>query len=209
MSELSKIRLNKVLRELNISLDRVIEFLNEKGHEVDARPTTKISNEIYELLLNEFKSDKSDKAETDEVLEVKRKEKEVLRIKQEKIELEKLKIEEEKKIIKASKFIIQKPKQIDKIQLENKEFGSKLNKDGSSKVHEKSDLSLSKNDDLSKNEKENISTPETKEDKNLVTKYKKLSGPKVTGEKLNLEEIDKKQKADDDTTTQDLQNKKD
>ena len=56
MSELSKIRLNKVLRELNISLDRVIEFLNEKGHEVDARPTTKISNEIYELLLNEFKS---------------------------------------------------------------------------------------------------------------------------------------------------------
>ena len=49
MSELSKIRLNKVLRELNISLDRVIEFLNEKGHEVDARPTTKISNEIYEL----------------------------------------------------------------------------------------------------------------------------------------------------------------
>ena len=78
MSELSKIRLNKVLRELNISLDRLIEFLNEKGYEVDARPTTKISNEIYELLLNEFKSDKSDKAETDEVLEVKRKEKEVL-----------------------------------------------------------------------------------------------------------------------------------
>ena len=146
MSELSKIRLNKVLRELNISLDRVIEFLNEKGHGVDARPTTKISNEIYELLLNEFKSDKSDKAETDEVLEVKRKEKEVLRIKQEKIELEKLKIEEEKKIIKASKFIIQKPKQIDKIQLENKEVSSKLNKEESSKVHEKSDLSISKND---------------------------------------------------------------
>ena len=36
MSELSKIRLNKVVREFNISLERVVEFLSSKGHEIDA-----------------------------------------------------------------------------------------------------------------------------------------------------------------------------
>ena len=34
-------RLNKVLRELNISLDRAVEFLSSKGIEIEARPTTK------------------------------------------------------------------------------------------------------------------------------------------------------------------------
>ena len=33
----TNIRLNKVLRELNISLDRAVEFLASKGHEIEAR----------------------------------------------------------------------------------------------------------------------------------------------------------------------------
>ncbi len=197
MSELSKIRLNKVLRELNISLDRVIEFLNEKGHEVDARPTTKITNEIYELLLNEFKIDKSEKAETEEVLEVKRKEKEILRIKQEKIELEKIRIEEERKIIKANKFKVQKPKQIDKIQLENKKTEIKSNPE-SSPIDDKSEISKLKDSKTISDEKGHPEITEEGNDMNLKTQYKKLSGPKVTGEKLDLEEIDKKQKVLDD-----------
>ena len=36
MADQHRIRLNKVLRELNISLDRAVEFLNQKGIEVDA-----------------------------------------------------------------------------------------------------------------------------------------------------------------------------
>jgi translation initiation factor IF-2 len=32
------LRLNKVLRELNISLDRAVEHLATKGYEIDARP---------------------------------------------------------------------------------------------------------------------------------------------------------------------------
>mgnify|MGYP000379969424 len=42
MSEGKIKRLNKVLRELNISLDRAVEYLADKGHEIEARPTTKI-----------------------------------------------------------------------------------------------------------------------------------------------------------------------
>ena len=34
------IRLNKVLRELNISIDRVAEFLESKGNVIEKRPTT-------------------------------------------------------------------------------------------------------------------------------------------------------------------------
>ena len=44
------LRLNKVLRELNISLDRAVEYLSKVGCEIEARPTTKISQETYKLL---------------------------------------------------------------------------------------------------------------------------------------------------------------
>ena len=54
MAENATIRLNKVLRELNISLDRAVDYLATQGHEVDARPTTKISGEVYQVLLDEF-----------------------------------------------------------------------------------------------------------------------------------------------------------
>jgi len=75
MSDLETIRLNKVLRELNISLDRAVEHLKEKGHEIEARPTTKISGEVYQVLLDEFQTDMSKKAASQEVSEEKRKEK--------------------------------------------------------------------------------------------------------------------------------------
>ena len=49
------IRLNKVLRELNISLDRAVEFLDSKGVEIEKRPTTKISEETIQFFLMNFK----------------------------------------------------------------------------------------------------------------------------------------------------------
>ena len=79
MAEGKTIRINKVLREFNISLDRAVEFLGAKGYVVEARPTTKISDEEYQILLAEFQTDKSKKVEAKEVGEEKRKEKEELR----------------------------------------------------------------------------------------------------------------------------------
>ena len=61
MADKPSIRLNKVLRELNISLDRAVEFLTQKGVDVEARPTTKITKEVYTTLLDEFETDKSKK----------------------------------------------------------------------------------------------------------------------------------------------------
>ena len=70
------IRINKVLRELNISLDRAVEFLNEKGHVIESRPTAKISQKEYDFLLEEFQTDRTKREASNEVYEVKKKEKE-------------------------------------------------------------------------------------------------------------------------------------
>ena len=70
----SPIRLNKVLKELNISLDRAVEFLSSKKIDIEPRPTSKIDQDIYNLLLDEFQTDKSDKDKLEEINTKKRKE---------------------------------------------------------------------------------------------------------------------------------------
>ena len=61
MSEVKTIRINKVLRELNISLDRAVEQLGEHGFEIEARPTSKISQAEYQLLVDAFQTDRNKK----------------------------------------------------------------------------------------------------------------------------------------------------
>ncbi|MDG1403888.1 translation initiation factor IF-2 [Polaribacter sp.] len=102
MSEGKTMRLNKVLRELNISLDRAVEYLAKNGHDIDARPTTKISSDIYQVLQDGFETDANKKAASKEVGEEKRKEKEAIRLEIE-AKLEKKRAEEAKKeeVLKA------------------------------------------------------------------------------------------------------------
>ncbi|PQB08382.1 translation initiation factor IF-2 [Polaribacter filamentus] len=96
MSEGKTMRLNKVLRELNISLDRAVEYLAKNGHEIDSRPTTKISSDVYQVLQDGFEKDANKKAASKEVGEEKRKEKEAIRLEVE-AKLEKKRAEEAKK----------------------------------------------------------------------------------------------------------------
>jgi len=117
MAEAKTTRLNKVLREFNISLDRAVEYLTSKGYEIDARPTTKISGEIYEVLSDEFQTDKSKKVASKEVGEERKKEKEELR---KEIE-EKRKAEEVKKEeVSTSRAKLAGPKTVGKIDLDKK-----------------------------------------------------------------------------------------
>ncbi len=48
------IRINKVLKEFNIGMNTLIEFLRSKKIEVEASPATKITPEIYSLIQKEF-----------------------------------------------------------------------------------------------------------------------------------------------------------
>ena len=79
MSEVKTIRINKVLRELNISLDRAVEQLGEHGFDIEARPTSKISKDEYQILVDAFQTDRNKKEASEEVSEEKRKEKEAIR----------------------------------------------------------------------------------------------------------------------------------
>ncbi len=65
----SGIRLNKVLRELNISFDRAIDFLDSKGVVIEKKISAKIGNDIYELLRKEFMLDSKRKNTSHELNE--------------------------------------------------------------------------------------------------------------------------------------------
>ena len=53
------VRLNKVTKEFNIGLQTAVEFLQKKGFsEVEANPNYKISDEQFNLLQQEFSTDK-------------------------------------------------------------------------------------------------------------------------------------------------------
>ncbi|MFN5251314.1 MAG: translation initiation factor IF-2 [Bacteroidota bacterium] len=60
-------RLAKVAGELNRSAKDLAEFLKGKGFDVEPKPTTKISEEMHNLLLNEFSADKAAKEEANQL----------------------------------------------------------------------------------------------------------------------------------------------
>ena len=75
MSEERVIRINKVLRELNISLERAVDYLKDKGIAIESNPNAKISEAEFGILQNQFAGDKGNKEASKEVGEEKRKEK--------------------------------------------------------------------------------------------------------------------------------------
>ncbi|MFV7234385.1 MULTISPECIES: translation initiation factor IF-2 [Flavobacterium] len=123
MSEERIIRINKVLRELNISLERAVDYLKDKGIAIEANPNTKISDDVYNVLCGQFAGDKGNKEASKEVGEEKKKEKEALRLEREKEIEDKRKIEEERlkqqEVIKA-RAVIAGPVQVGKIDLNPK-----------------------------------------------------------------------------------------
>jgi translation initiation factor IF-2 len=123
MSEERVIRINKVLRELNISLERAVDYLKDKGIAIDANPNTKISDQEFNILQSQFAGDKGNKEASKEVGEEKRKEKEALRVEREKEIEDKRKQDEERQkqqeVIKA-RAIVTGPIQVGKIDLNPK-----------------------------------------------------------------------------------------
>ncbi len=199
MAENATIRLNKVLRELNISLDRAVDFLSSKGHEIEARPTTKISEEIHQVLLDEFQTDMSKKVASKEVGEEKRKEKEAIRIQLEQ-EQEDRRIAREKRaaaseVIKA-KAELSGPKTVGKIDLETKKKAAPVEKKEVAEEEKSKEPvekpTAKKTDEVKESvDENNAAVEQPAEDLKLQTQYKKLSGPKITGDKIDLAQFKK------------------
>ncbi|WP_299155830.1 translation initiation factor IF-2 [uncultured Tenacibaculum sp.] len=255
MAEGNKLRLNKVLRELNISLDRAVEHLAKNGHDIEARPTTKISDKEYQILFDGFQTDKSKKVASKEVSEEKRKEKEEIR-QQLEVEQEKKRLEDEakrqevlkakaKKLelktvgkidVKTGKAVedkkeepkkVEKPKEVKEVKEEPKKEAPvqetpKVEKPAV-KVEEKKEEPVKvekpkivkpevvkteapKKVELKETKKKVVETKkeEVKAEKpvevtpenaeKIKTQYKKLDGPKITGQKIDLKQFERPKK---------------
>jgi translation initiation factor IF-2 len=67
MSEGKSITLLKAAKELNIGIATAVDFLVKNGHEVESKPGTKLSADVYQVLLREFQGDKIIKEEANQI----------------------------------------------------------------------------------------------------------------------------------------------
>jgi translation initiation factor IF-2 len=68
MSEDKNLGILKVAKELNIGLGTIAEFLNGKGFNVEAKPNTKLTSDMYGALLKEYQGDKILKEEAKSIV---------------------------------------------------------------------------------------------------------------------------------------------
>lgn len=218
------IRLNKVLRELNISIDRAVDHLDSKGITIEKSPNTKISQEVYEVLSEEFQTDASKKEKAHEVSEAKIKEKEELRVIREREIETKTKAEEAAKEVIKAKAAVSGPKQVGKIDLEapkpktapENEVEKPVEQEAKVTTPEKEEPVLKESPKPSlevektkekpaEKEEVKIKVPDVKKEESskpasenpeetLVTKYQKLSGTTSTGEKIDLSQFNRPKK---------------
>jgi translation initiation factor IF-2 len=201
MSE-GNIRINKVLRELNISLERAVDYLKDKGIAIEASPNTKISDDVYNILCGQFAGDKGNKEASKGISEEIRKEKEALRLEREKEIEDKRKQEEERQrleLIKA-KAVISGPKQVGKIDLDSKATAApteapKISAEKSEPVVAKSEAPAPVVEPIKEVVKEAESkATDTATDETITTQYQKLSGATLTGQVIDLSQFDKPKK---------------
>ena len=223
MSEERIIRINKVLRELNISLERAVDYLKDKGIAIEASPNTKISDNEYNILCGQFAGDKGNKEASKEVGEEKRKEKEALRIEREKEIEDKRKHDEERQrldFIKA-RGIVAAPKQVGTIDLSPKATPMPTSvvqtpkpvaeKPAEKEVVENTEAAAPPKETtekttpmIAKSKEKSTETQvekakvkaveEAPVDENFTTQYQKLSGATLTGQVIDLSQFNKPKK---------------
>jgi translation initiation factor IF-2 len=214
MSE-GNIRINKVLRELNISLERAVDYLKGKGIVIENNSNTKISDDVYNILCAQFAGDKGNKEASIGVSEEIRKEKEALRLEREKELEDKRRLEEERQkseLIKA-KAIVTAPKQVGKIDLELKakvaitpsketakiaispEKSEVVRKNETSPIKDSKEKVAKVNED-----KQSVAKPSEEDpvDETITTQYQKLSGATLTGQVIDLTQFNKPKKKKED-----------
>lgn len=103
-----KIRLNKAVKEFNISMTRMVEFLQSKGIEVESNPNAQLEESAYSALKAEFAKDSEQKKASHEVV--------IAKVPEEKLEIEVAKPE----VIKAKSNVIPETKILGKIDLNPK-----------------------------------------------------------------------------------------
>lgn len=101
-----KIRLNKAVKEFNISMSRLVEFLQSRGFEVESNPNAQLEEAAYAALEAEFARDSEQRKASHEVV--------ISKVPEEKLEIEPKKPE----VIKAKAPSIGEARVLGKIELE-------------------------------------------------------------------------------------------
>ncbi|MCO4303914.1 translation initiation factor IF-2 [Riemerella anatipestifer] len=133
------IRLNKAIKEFNISVSRAVEFLKAKDIEIDSNPNALLAPEAYSALEAEFKRDGEQKKASSEVV--------ISKVPEEKIELKEEKAPE---VIRAKSSEKLEPKVLGKIDLGQ----DKVEEKKAAEVKEEPVVEVEKNEELIKSETE-------------------------------------------------------
>ena len=172
-------RLSKVARELNVGISTIVDFLNEQGKEVSSNPNTKIDENLYMLLLQEFQSEKFKKEKADQV-RIEQTERKVISIKKEEVSK---KEEVEKIVAKADK--LSGPSVLGKIDLSPKPKPAPTKEEPKVEIEKKEEKPPKvEQEPISKKSEEKEAEPKEEVD-TIKAEAKKLSGPKVLG-KIDL-----------------------
>ena len=176
-------RLSKVARELNVGISTIVEFLGSQGKEVSSNPNTKIGEDLYMILLEEYQKEKFEKEKADNVV-IDQPERKVISIKK-----EEPKKEVEKIVAKAD--LISRPSVLGKIDLSSNPTKPEPVKE--EKKEEKTPEPTTSNKDSANEEIASVSDT-------IKAEAKKLSGPTVLG-KIELPKVPEKTKptSDDDS----------
>lgn len=61
-------RLVKIAKELNVGTGSIVDFLADNGYEIDNKPTAKVSDEMYDILVQEFRGSMTVKEQADQLV---------------------------------------------------------------------------------------------------------------------------------------------
>jgi translation initiation factor IF-2 len=183
MSE--NIRLVAVAKELNVGLAHLAEHLNKKGFDVESKPTTKISEEMYHVLLKDFREEivKKELAEQVHIGQIRK-------------ETEKPDAPAPAKndLVERRRVNLEGPKQTGKIDLSRFDKTKKeVEEKPVEKVKEPEPEKI-----IVKEEKpapkEVVESPKVEEAELFTTKRVNLGGLKATGEMIDLSKFEKVKK---------------
>ena len=180
-------RLSKVIKELNISLQRAVEFLGTKGIDLGSNPNVKIDQDTYNLLASQFQQDMDRKEKAEQVVLQKKEEKELLKAEREIAIAQKESEKASSHVIKAraeisgpvsvGKIDLNPPKPAAKPEVEKEKVKEVVEQIAEVSVEEKTTPV-----EKQKIEEAQIETPKD-EPKNIVN-----TGPKILG-KVDIESL--------------------
>jgi translation initiation factor IF-2 len=195
-------RLSKVAREFNVGIHTIVDFLQDKGFDVELNPNTKITEEMYHHIESEYSTDLNVRKKSEELSKQKA-QREAISIEDIRKDLEPTPKKEETSAKEAKLENIEVPKQdapkvVGKIDLE-KTSSKKTQPAKEDKKEPKVEEAKEKIAQPAKEAEKQEPKPKKKEAKKeeepqKPTATKRIEEPKVLG-KIDIEAINKPQKA--------------